>query len=602
MQPILSDTASFLEFSRLVNRTDDLDHIYGAFLLSLMGKLRLARTALAFPPAETFEGDGPSPFVVLQARGKARALRGSGFVWERPSGGEERNLFPLADHTDDDTRPYGDAHDDVDDIGLAGLRDAGIAAVMPIRFSDRTFALALLGEPVGRNALTETEEGYAMVIGSITAIAAEGALGRSRLHETNRRLQRRARRLHSLFEASRALDGLLQRDEVLRLLGFTLMGEMGLTRFALYMRDAEGYRPEINRFDTVYDDDAMMRLRGLDARLVDAGEGEIYQRGVRAIVPLHSHGEAEGILLVGPRLQYEIDEEDLEYFGALGGLVLTSLENTRLLGEMIDKRRLEEDLRIASEIQRRLLPGTLPEPDGYAIAAESIPASEVGGDCYDAIALPDGTVLLTIADVSGKGAAAALLMASMQAAIRALAPLGMPLGALVARVNNMIVESTPHDAFITAFLALLDPTSGTVEYVNAGHNPPLHTIDGETHPLTEGGPLLGVIPTIAPYPSGRIALAPGESLLLYTDGVSEGMDGARKLYGEDRLATIVGSHTRSSAMDILTAIRHDLDTHVGTAPRSDDITLLCVKRMEVGEPYGAHAFADTEEEVGSREG
>jgi sigma-B regulation protein RsbU (phosphoserine phosphatase) len=172
-------------------------------------------------------------------------------------------------------------------------------------------------------------------------------------------------------------------------------------------------------------------------------------------------------------------------------------------------------------------------------------------------------------------------MASMQAAIRALAPLGMPLGALVTRVNNMIVESTPHDAFITAFLALLDPASGVVEYVNAGHNPPLHTIDGETGLLTEGGPLLGVIPTIAPYPSGRIELTPGESLLFYTDGVSEGMDGMRRLYGEERLAALVGSHTRSTAMEILTAIRHDLDDHVGAAPRSDDITLLCVKRLEV---------------------
>ena len=137
---------------------------------------------------------------------------------------------------------------------------------------------------------------------------------------------------------------------------------------------------------------------------------------MRGAIPLRSQGDIEGVLLVGRRLQYDLDLEDLEYLGVLGGLAISAIENVRLLEEMVETERMKEELRIAWDIQQQLLP-PIPSIPGYSIAAGTLPAREVGGDCYDMLPLPDGRFLVTIADVSGKGVPASLLMANVQAKV-----------------------------------------------------------------------------------------------------------------------------------------------------------------------------------------
>lgn len=552
------DINALLEFSRLLNQSDDPERIYGTVLLSLMGKLRLSRAAVALPLP-----DDASTFRVSHIRGNARSLLDCTFTWEPSS---EHFLCSI---------------DDVEfSSSSVDFREEKIRYLLPISFAGRVFAVALLGAPLIAEKLGEGEENYAQLIGTITAIAVEGADVRSSLRDTNRRLERRVRRLHSVAESGRAFAALLDSSEIVRLLGYTLMGEMTLARFALYLREGSRYYPAVNRFKEAAPNEILLELQGQTARAVDEGDWPVlYGQGVRAAIPLKSQGETEGMMLVGERLQQGIDEEDLEYLGALGGLAVTALENVRLLEEMIEKRRLEEDLRIAWEIQQQLLPARLPDVAGYQIAAGTLPARQVGGDCYDVISLPDGRLLIAIADVSGKGTPASLLMANVQAALRALAPLGMTLGELAARVNDLIHDNTAADKFITAFLAVLEPDTGRVEYVNAGHNPPYLVSGGRLQPLEEGGLILGIMPTTIPYDVGEVVMQAGDVLTMYTDGVSEAMNIAREEYGDERLSRLLLRNSSSSADELFTGISEDVQAFVDGAGRSDDITIITLVRV-----------------------
>ena len=522
-----------------------------------MGKLRLSRGGVAV-------SIGGDLFIVEQARGSARSLTDLTFQWK---GEARQELCRLEEISSDSVS--------------VDLREHGISYLLPICFADKVFALILLGPPLVDEMLSENQENYALVIAAITSIAVEGALIRSTLHDTNRRLERRVRRLHSVFESSRAFGGLLEGGEIARILGYTLMGEMAVARYALYLREGHGYHAVVNRFREEIPDEGLARLQEDEGKLLDREEWpRLYELGARAAIPLKSQGETEGVLLIGERLQYGIDVEDLEYLGALGALAVASLENARLLEEMIEKRRLEEDLRIAWEIQQQLLPSTLPEIDGYTIAAGTLPARQVGGDCYDVIPIPDGRLLIAIADVSGKGTPASLLMANVQAALRALAPLGLPLNELAARVNDLIHDNTAADKFITAFIALLDPESGRVEYVNAGHNPPFHISRDAIVPLAEGGLILGVMPTTIPYDVGVCEVKEGEGIIIYTDGVSEAMNGQRDEYGDERLLHLLRKEFGAPADRIFAEVREDVQRHVGNAPQSDDITIIALTRND----------------------
>ncbi len=567
--PSSFDLRSLLEFSRLLNRQDDLDRVYSAYLLSLLGKLRVTRGVVAT------RDEGSDRYTVTHARGRASRLLSTSFAFDLPDDfvevltldREGSGLFP-------DGMPEEMAQFD-------------LHYVMPVRFDNTTFALTFLGDPVVGAGFATGQESYAMAISTITAIAVEGVRVRSSLHDTNRRLERRVHRLRSVFESSRAFGGTLQSSEIIRLLGYTLMGEMALAKFALYLREGTHYRPTVNRFRDEFEQVDLRRVMEGEGVVIDPEEwSRLYEGGVRAALPLRSQGETEGVLLLGKRLQYDIDVEDLEYLGALGGIAIASLENARLLEEMIEKRRMEEDLRIAWEIQQQLLP-PVPEIPGYSVAAGTLPAQEVGGDCYDMIRLPDGRFLMTIADVSGKGAPASLLMANVQAALRALAPLDLPLPELAARVNDLVHDNTAADKFITAFLLRLNPENGEVEYVNAGHNPPFFRVDRAARPneravqpLVEGGLILGVMPTTIPYESGQITINPGEMIVMYTDGVTEAMNRVHEEYGEDRLTELLLAvdDKEPDAEKIYQQIIVDLEHFADGARRSDDITVICLGR------------------------
>jgi sigma-B regulation protein RsbU (phosphoserine phosphatase) len=252
------------------------------------------------------------------------------------------------------------------------------------------------------------------------------------------------------------------------------------------------------------------------------------------------------------------------------------LERARELEK--EAERLENELELARRIQARLLPSGPPAVPGLEIAGVTEPAREVGGDYYDHIPLGDGRVLLVIADVSGKGVGAALLMSGFRASLMSQDCAATAPDALAGRLNDFLLSSVDPGKFVTAFVAFLDAASGRLVYANCGHNPPvLLRADGRHEMLTRGGLILGILPG-SRFESGEATLAPGDLVLLYTDGVTEGATATGEQWGEERLLATLRERPGWPCADLVRGIAADVRAFEGASGPADDITLLAARR------------------------
>jgi serine phosphatase RsbU (regulator of sigma subunit) len=275
------------------------------------------------------------------------------------------------------------------------------------------------------------------------------------------------------------------------------------------------------------------------------------------------------------------DGTDRLLLDALSRQVQASIENRFLLRQSLEKQKIEQDIAVAASIQQRILPSQLPEIAGYSLAGINIPSKSVGGDYYDCIPLPDGRYLLVIADVSGKGIPAALLVSSLHAYLSAYLETGLPLVDIAARLNTAIHTASTDDKFITAFFAILNPVTGELESVNAGHNTVfLRRAEGTVVELQKGGIPLGMLDLGLPYESEKSTLGSGDRLLLYTDGIPEAQNGAQELYDTDHpLKEFFATVVPSGAAPFLDVLMADLKGFVRDAPQADDITALYLLRL-----------------------
>lgn len=248
----------------------------------------------------------------------------------------------------------------------------------------------------------------------------------------------------------------------------------------------------------------------------------------------------------------------------------------RMLVEVREKEHLEAELEAAKAIQTRLLPERIPQLPGFEIAATSLAAKQVGGDYYDFFDLPTNRLGLAVGDVSGKGMPAALLMANLQASLRTLVKLDLPMEELVERLNAALYSNTAPQMFATFFFGWLDAQTGRFDYVNAGHNYPILCGNDRQEQLTEGGLLLGVMPE-GKYQAGNVTLQSGELVAVYSDGITEAVDAAGKEFGEDRLVELLSRRCDEKAESILQAVLGEVEGYCGTP--QDDVTLMVVKRV-----------------------
>lgn len=282
-------------------------------------------------------------------------------------------------------------------------------------------------------------------------------------------------------------------------------------------------------------------------------------------------------------LDYQVQVSSGDEFELLAGSFNTMAGDLRTYMDELrrttaEKERIGKELEIAKEIQESFLPDHPPRLPGIDIAARTIPAFEVGGDFYDFIEIADQVCGLVIADVSGKGVPAALFMALSRTLIRANAEHSMDPVASIESANGLICRDAQTSMFVTVFYAILDAKTRTFTYVNAGHNPPLlvRGDTGEATLLRADGIALGVVDDLT-LESIEIEIASGDLCILYTDGVTEAMSGENEEFGEDRLREIATRHRSLDAASLLDMILDEINTHAGSQPQHDDITMIVLK-------------------------
>jgi len=243
-----------------------------------------------------------------------------------------------------------------------------------------------------------------------------------------------------------------------------------------------------------------------------------------------------------------------------------------------ERRRLESELELSQVVQRALLPQRMPEIKGVELAAFSRPSEIIGGDYFDFFQFRDGTHGLVIADVSGHGVSAGMLMSSLQTAIRTMAPETDSPAEVLERINRFYIHNIHFTTFVTVFLACFDPNTLTLSYVNAGHNPPAvrRRSDGTITWLKPTAPAIGLAEEFHPKMES-ISFAEGDSLLLYTDGVTEVLNIGNEMFGQERLAELVQQYADRPAPDLLQAVRQALSTFGGNQPLVDDVTMVALK-------------------------
>lgn len=456
------------------------------------------------------------------------------------------------------------------------------------------------GRPVGVLALGARADGapfeaaaaYLASAAATLSMALENALLEEELRQVGRRLSLASFQLHNLFDISRELAASQDENGIKGLVTTAVMGQLMVSRCVLYLRDGDelvvaqerGMRMEEDgrRIPQAAAEPTLHALAGARP-IADLPEGVLRERLLRhrlaLAVPLSLGERAHGLLAMGERASgAPFAEEDRDFAFALGRQALVALESVRLNRIRAEKERQDRELQFAREIQRSLFPVAPPAVPGFALAAVSVPSQEVGGDHYDFIPLPGGRVALTVADVSGKGTPASLLMASVHASLRALAGT-LPPAQLLERLSRFLYDSTQAHRYVTIFYAELDPASGTLVYVNGGHVPPcLLRAGGAEVRLTCGGPVLGLI-EIAPdaFDVGIITLAPGDVLALVTDGVTEACSPEEVEYGERRLFDTLRAAAGADAEDTLGAIVDSVHAWTGPAGSGDDLTAVVLR-------------------------
>ena len=317
--------------------------------------------------------------------------------------------------------------------------------------------------------------------------------------------------------------------------------------------------------------------------------------GLRAILcaPLVVRGEITGVIYVDNRLHAGLfTPADLELLVSIASSAAIAIENARLYQSAVEKGRLERELQMAREVQVGLLPQLAPVLPGWELAARWYPARQVAGDYYDFVPLDDDRLGIVIADVADKGMPAALVMALTRSIVRASLIAAPSPAEAFRQANRLICADASGGMFITLFYAEVNAHTGTLTYVNAGHNPGLLCrTTGELLWLPRTGMILGMIDDAA-YETGIVQLATGDSVLLYTDGVTEASSftageedteaSNTGLYGEERLLALMGSCQHNSATDLVKAVEQSVRDFIGPVPPADDVTLVALKRVVNG--------------------
>lgn len=444
--------------------------------------------------------------------------------------------------------------------------------------------ILILGERLTKKTYDEDDKDFLNTLLNIGSTAIENSLMVAELKDVNRNLDSKVNQLSSLFDLSKEFSGILEEDMVGKLLVYSIIGQLLVSKFAVVTCSQNNIQILETKIPEQLLNPALKSCAATDFKKVlikseiDSGFESLSKIGIVLIIPMQIKGETKGLILLGNRMTKQpYSQSDIEYVSSVGSLAIISIENSRLFKDALEKQRLEKDLEIARNIQKNLLPDVIPNLKHFEIAAYNQSARQVGGDYYDIVKLDNGNTVVAIADVSGKGVQAALLMANVQAFLKSICKQNIELDKASNLINDLVSENTTQGSFITFFWSVLNDETKEMTYVNAGHNPPLLIRNGEIIKLKTGGMILGVMQTIIPYQSEMVKLMSGDSIILFTDGVTEAMNINNDEYTDERLEELTLNACGKNSNEILELIKQDVAEYTAGAVQSDDITCLVLK-------------------------
>lgn len=303
------------------------------------------------------------------------------------------------------------------------------------------------------------------------------------------------------------------------------------------------------------------------------------------VAPLIFKGDSIGVIYVDTTSRMAVfNDDELDLLTSIANQAAVAITNARLQSQILEQHKLAREMEIARNIQTNLLPKHYPDLPGFQVSAMSMPAKQVGGDYYDFIWLPDGRLSVAVADVSGKGVPAAILTASTRSYLQVETQhKNSDIAQVVARINRMVHRDVTNDMYVTMFFLALDPITGHIDYVNAGHaHPIMISPKGGTEFLTEGGIFLGIDPEVE-FQAGTARIIPGTVLVLYTDGVTDILNPEKEPFGSERFYELIQQNNHLSAEEIRNLIYQQCLAHRGPADQFDDFTLIVMKRIDFNE-------------------
>lgn len=413
-------------------------------------------------------------------------------------------------------------------------------------------------------------------------------------------IRRYAERLAILNEIHQALGESIALDELLELILERVFDHLRPEKGAIYLKDADENLHRAAERPVGLTDEQFTLSQSLCREVVEKGmaalvhdvetdsrfaeAASLLDSGIRTLVAaplIHSTGTLGMIVLSSTVGGRAFTEGDMDLLTSLASVAALRIRNVSLAEEAAERRRLEHEVTLARQIQVSLIPDHLPDVEGYELYGGNIPSQGVSGDYFEVIERLDGReCVLFIADVSGKGIAASLLTAYIEALSTAPIEDGLSADEILTRVSRRLYHRTPHERFATAILAILDPVSHRLRYANAGHNPALVLRqDGTAQWLNSTGVPLGLLP-MADYDCDEIDMGSGDLLVLYTDGIVEAIDPAEEEYDVERLEAAVRDHREMSLEEMADAIDSDLERFVRGVPFADDRTIVMLRRTK----------------------
>lgn len=565
-EPNQLDLSPVLESARLFLESDDVDFITGSLLLAVMGKFLLNKAVILLYKPEAKE------HILFKKKGRVSA--------------EINQVVSIDDLDADKTRQILI----VEEKHLSDNLD-GISYLFNLKSGTTHIGYLGISKPFNKSSFSEQETEFINALAALASISLSNARLIERLKNANRKLDQKIYELNTLFDLSKQFNQLEGREQIADMLKFTLMGHLFIRKFFFYYRPSvdspdhiciskNGIDIEVPRLklDLIFD-------KKFDSDIINVQDhpelsflSEVY---IQKLILLHFQKDRLAILGLGSKANgTPFDKADESLILSMSNLALLSIQKVSLLQQKIEKERMEEEINLAKGIQQGLLPGEIPSYEQFDISGFNVPSRQVGGDYYDIIERQSGELYAAIADVTGKGFAASLLMSNLQAAMHTVVEYDADLASATARLNDTIYKNTPSDKFITFFWCRINPEARKITYVNAGHNPPYlyRKKTNELIELDQGGLLLGAMPTMMPYEQAEFDMEEGDIIISFTDGVTEAFNDEEEEYGEERLMRLIQKYCKLSAKELTDHIVEDVMTFANGI-QYDDITILIIKAI-----------------------